>query len=100
MLPSLNKVFITGIIIIIINIIIMIVFIILKEVPLWKVTSLDLNSMTLLKEKHEKLSICLSSLGSSSDVINIERVTCHFHRFTSMSYRFFIALNIRVKRHA
>ena len=38
MLPSLNKVFITGIIIIIINIIIMIVFIILKEVPLWKVT--------------------------------------------------------------
>ena len=37
MLPSLNKVFITGIIIIII-IIIMIVFIILKEVPLWKVT--------------------------------------------------------------
>ena len=38
MLPSLNKVFITGIIIIIIIIIIMIVFIILKEVPLWKVT--------------------------------------------------------------
>lgn len=38
MLPSLNKVFITGIIIITINIIIMIVFIILKEAPLWKVT--------------------------------------------------------------
>ena len=56
--------------------------------------------MTLLKVKHQKLSICLSSLGSSSDVINIERVTCHFNRFMLMSYRFFTALNIRVKRHA
>lgn len=63
----------TGIIIIII-IIFLIVFIILKGVPLRKVTWLDLNSMTLLKVKHQKLSICLSSQGSSSDVIRILNV--------------------------